>query len=318
MNINQVNEKIAKLEKDNKRLLAENQYLTKKLEKKPRKKKPIIEVVEQTNDYMRVRIDECEVGDLASNEMVLPFWQFGGKVTKLIWFDVNEDMVYDEEFKMEFPKSFYKKIEALREVKKQREEEQRKRHEEAIRKGEERIAKEKEKPMSEEEQKRREAVERDIQESMSTLKANHTKTKQQIIIYLKEEINISIERYFQKYFSSADGFAGVTYENITEQEVLQAIDDVPLIGEEKNEVFTWALDNLKKILLQIKDNRNFEDGVITGECLEYCLELHKSNIEQYCIIRNYKAKMMAKGIEENQLPTTYQNNKYKGNYERLL
>lgn len=301
MNINQANEKIAKLEKENKRLLAENQYLTKKLEKKPRKKKPTSEVEEQTDDYMRVRIDEREVGDLASNEMVLPFWQFGGKVTKLIWFDSNEEMVYDEEFKMEFPKSFYKKIEALREVKKQREEEAKNREPIYV-KGEPNNSKYVQQQM--------ELRKRNIEFNMPKIKEKHIKIREQITYELKEEMRVSIREYFQQYFSNEQGFTGVIFENITEEEVLQAINDVPIFTEDVE--FFCAFQNRNKILLQIKDNRRLKDGEIATECLEYCLKAANGEVEQYCIINNYRAKMEEKGIEEGQLPAIYQINRHMG------
>lgn len=301
MSIDQANEKIAKLEKENKRLLAENEYLSKKLEKRPRKNKPTIKIIEKNDDYMKVRIDQSEAKELAPNEMILPWWGIGRTVVKLIWFDVNEEMVYDEEYKMEFPKSFYRKLEDWREEKRQREEEQRNRP---------RVYVTAQPNTSKYVEQQRTLRRNRIERILPDIREKHIKIKEQIIYELKEEMKVSIQEHFQRYFSNDQGFTKIVFENITEEEVLQAINDVPLFTEDVE--WFYAIQNRNKILLQIKDNRKLNNGDITAECLEYCLKVEHGDIEQYCIINNYRKKMEQRGIEEAQLPAIYQMNKYRG------
>lgn len=144
-------------------------------------------------------------------------------------------------------------------------------------------------------QQQRELRKHNIEFNMPKIKERHIKIREQIIRELQQENNKPIQEQFQVYLLNREVFGGEEYiEGVTEEEVLRAIRDVPLYTEDVEWFFT--IHNRHKIVQQIRDNRKLDMG----------------EVEQYCIVNNYRAIMKQKGVEEVHLPAIYQVNKYRG------
>lgn len=259
-------------------------------------------ILEKNDKYMRILAKKKETEKLKKNELILPYGEGKqGEIQKLIWFNLDEEMIYDEEYGMEFPENYYERILEIRDVTRHYKEINVSNRNREVRYGNVLCT------FDEYIQRQKNAKKAFILKSIPKIKAQHIKIKESIILELIIERELSIQEYIQKRFSNIWADMRTMLEDITQEEVIQAIDNVPLYSN----CFEEALSvyNLKKILLQVRDNRNLIKGNITGLCLEYCLNVEDRMVKKYCIMKNYSAKMKCMGIEEDRLPQIYQYNK---------
>lgn len=261
-------------------------------------------ILEKNDKYMRILAKKKEGEKLKKNELILPYPErTKGEVQKLIWFNLDEEMIYDEEYGMELPECYYNYIEQIRTIFRKQEEGNKNRQPIYV-KGEPNNSKYV--------QQQRELRKSNIEFNMPKIKEKHIKIREQIIRELQHDNNKPIQEQFQVYLLNREVFGGEEcIEGVTEEEVLRAIRDVPLYTEDVEWFFTTH--NRHKIVRQIRDNRKLDMGEVTTECFEYCLKVDIGEVEQYCIFNNYRAIMKQKGVEEEQLPAIYQVNKYRGN-----
>lgn len=260
-------------------------------------------ILEKNDKYMRILAKKKKGEKLKKNELILPYPErTKGEIQKLIWFNLDEEMIYDERYGMELPECYYNHIQQIRTILGQQDEDKNNRQPIYV----------KAQPNnSKYVQQQRELRKRNIEFNMPKIKERHIKIREQIIRELQQENNKPIQEQFQVYLLNREVFGGEEYiEGVTEEEVLRAIRDVPLYTEDVEWFFT--IHNRHKIVQQIRDNRKLDMGEVTTECFEYCLKVDIGEVEQYCIVNNYRAIMKQKGVEEVHLPAIYQVNKYRG------